>query len=316
MATRSSVFVGVDISKKSLEVATHNGNSLRNFSNDDKGIPQLIASMLELKPVLVVVEATGGYEQALVHALHQAAIPVAVVFPKLIKNFARARGLVAKTDKLDARNIALFGFSLNPRPTPPVSSPRDRLAALVDRRRQIVNLIKVEKNRLIQASPDMQPYFQNHLEWLKEEDRNLSSEIRLLIENQPEMRAKSEIVQSATGIGMVTASTLVAELSELGTLDRKKISALVGVAPLNNDSGKKHGKRRIHGGRREVRSALYMATLVAVRYNPVIKAFYEHLLAKNKEKKVALIACMRKMITILNAMVRDNQPFRYQSSMA
>jgi len=316
MATRSSVFVGVDISKKSLEVATHNGNSLSNFSNNPEGIPQLIALLLELKPVLVVVEATGGYEQALVHALHQASIPVAVVFPKLIKNFARARGLVAKTDKLDARNIAFFGFSLNPRPTPPVSSPRDRLAALVDRRRQIVNMIKVEKNRLKMASSDMQPSFQDHLEWLIEEDHNLSSEIRLLIENQPEMKAKSEIVQSATGIGIVTASTLVAELSELGALDRKKISALVGVAPLNNDSGKKHGKRRIHGGRREVRSALYMATLVAVRYNPVIKAFYERLLARNKEKKVALIACMRKMITILNAMVRDNQPFRYQSSMA
>lgn len=316
MATRSSVFVGVDISKKSLEVATHNGNSLQNFSNDDEGIPRLITLLLEIKPVLVVVEATGGYEQALVHALHLVSIPVAVVFPKLIKNFARARGLVAKTDKLDARNIALFGFSINPRPTPPVSSPRDRLAALVDRRRQIVNMIKVEKNRLMQASLDMQPYFQNHLEWLKEEDCNLSSEIRLLIENQPEMKAKSEIVQSAAGIGMVTASTLVAELSELGTLDRKKISALVGVAPLNNDSGKKRGKRRIHGGRREVRSVLYMATLVAVRYNPVIKAFYEHLLARNKEKKVALVACMRKMITILNAMVRDNQPFRYQASMA
>jgi transposase len=316
MATRSSVFVGVDISKKSLEVATHNGNSLRNFSNDGEGIPRLLALLLEIKPVLVVVDATGGYEQALVHALHQASIPVAVVFPKLIKNFARARGLVAKTDKLDARNIALFGFSLNPRPTPPVSSPRDRLAALVDRRRQIVNMIKVEKNRLKIASPDIQPSFQDHLEWLIEEDRNLSSEIRLLIENQPEMKAKSKIVQSATGIGMVTASTLVAELSELGALDRKKISALVGVVPLNNDSGKKHGKRRIHGGRREVRSALYMATLVAVRYNPVIKAFYERLLARNKEKKVALIACMRKMITILNAMVRDNQPFRFQASMA
>lgn len=316
MATRSSFFVGVDISKKSLEVATHNGNSLRNFSNDGEGIPRLLALLLEIKPVLVVVEATGGYEQALVHALHQASIPVAVVFPKLIKNFARARELVAKTDKLDARNIALFGFSLNPRPTPPVSSPRDRLAALVDRRRQIVNMIKVEKNRLKIASPDMQPSFQDHLEWLIEEDRNLSSEIRLLIENQPEMKVKSNIVQSATGIGMVTASTLVAELSELGALDRKKISALVGVAPLNNDSGKKHGKRRIHGGRREVRSALYMATLVAVRYNPVIKAFYERLLARNKEKKVALIACMRKMITILNAMVRDNQPFRFQASMA
>lgn len=316
MATSYSDFVGIDVSKKSLEVATHNENSIRKFSNDNSGIPQLIASLLEKQHVLVVVEATGGYEQTLVRALHQASIPVAVVFPKRIKHFAGARGFIAKTDKLDARNIAFFGFSLNPRPSQPVSSPQDRLAALVDRRRQIVSMIRAEKNRMIQASPDMLPLFQDHLDWLIEEDHNLSSEIKLLIDNQPEMKAKSDIVQSATGIGMVTSSTLVAELSELGTLDRKKISALVGVAPLNSDSGNKRGKRRIHGGRREVRGALFMATMVAVKFNPVIKAFYERLLARNKEKKVALVACMRKLITILNAMVRDNQPFRCQASMA
>jgi transposase len=315
MATSSSVFVGIDISKKSLEVAFSGENTLSQFFNDTDDIPHLIAFLLKKHPALVVVEATGGYEQTLVRALHHADIPVAVVLPKRIKDFARARGLLAKTDKLDAKNIAAFAFTLQPRPTPPVSPARDHLISLVIRRRQIVIMIKAEKNRRLQASPDIRASFDEHIDWLDAEEKNLCAEIHSLMENQPEMRAKVQLIRSATGVGPVTASILIAELPELGSLDRKQIAALVGVAPLNNDSGKMRGKRRIRGGRHNIRCTFYMATLVAVHYNPLLKPFYERLLARHKEKKVALIASMRKFLTILNAMVRDNRPFLYQLPM-
>jgi transposase len=315
MATSSSVFAGIDISLNSLDLAFFGDPTVHSFFNNPEGISQLIASLLEKRPTLVVVEATGGYEKALVQALHQASIPVSIVLPKRIKDFARAQGISAKTDKLDARNIAFFAFSLQPHPTAPSSPAQIRLAALVDRRRQIVLMIKAEKTRRPKASPDVRSSFDEHLEWLIDEEKRLNFEIHAVIQNQPEMKRKAEIVLSAKGIGPVTASIFVAELPELGILDRKKIAALVGVAPWNKDSGKKLGKRRILGGRRSVRGTFYMATLVAVHTNPVLSRFYQHLLANNKEKKVALVACMRKFITILNAMVRDNQPFRYQASM-
>jgi transposase len=316
MATRSSVFVGIDIAMKSLEVAFHGDNTLYSFSNNAEDISQLIAFLHDKQASLVVVEATGGYEKALVHALHQAAIPVSVVMPKRIRDFARAQGILAKTDKLDAKNIAFFASSLQPHPNVPYSSELLQLSALVDRRRQIVLMIKAERTRLAKASTEIRPSIDEHIEWLIDEEKRLNAEIHNLMQNQPEMKRKSEIILSAKGIGPVTASNLVAELPELGSLDRKKIAALVGVAPWNNDSGNKRGKRRIRGGRSMIRNTFYMATLTAVHFNPVLISFYQRLLANKKEKKVALVACMRKFITILNAMVRDNQPFRYQASMA
>jgi transposase len=316
MATSSSVFIGIDISLKSLDLAFFGDDATYSFFNNAEGISKLITFLRGKQPSLVVVEATGGYEKAIVQALHQAAIPVSVVLPKRIKDFARAQGISAKTDKLDAINIASFASSLRPRPTPPSSPAQISLAALVDRRRQIVLMIKAEKTRRSKASPEVRSSFDEHIEWLIDEEKRLNSEIHSLIQNQPEMRRKAEIVRSAKGIGPVTASIFVAELPELGSLDRKKIAALIGVAPWNRDSGRKLGKRRIHGGRRTVRCTFYMATLVAVHTNPVLSRFYQRLLANNKEKKVALVACMRKFITTLNAMVIDNQPFRYQSSMA
>jgi transposase len=316
MATSSSVFVGIDISKRSLDVAIYGEEPLSQFFNDIDGIPQLVNFLQQKQPALVVVEATGGYEKALVRALQQTSISVAVVMPKRIKDFARANGQLAKTDKLDAKNIAYFAFSLHPRPTPVASPEREHLAALVNRRRQIVSMIKAEKNRRLQAPPDMRSSFDDHIDYMADEEKNLNATIRDLMQNQPEMRAMIQIVRSATGIGPITASCLVAELPELGSLDRKQIAALVGVAPLNNDSGSKHGKRRIRGGRQDVRTTFYMATLVAVHHNPVLKPFYERLLARNKVKKVALIASMRKFLTILNAMVRDNRPFLYQLPMS
>jgi transposase len=316
MATSSSVFVGIDISAKSLDLAFFGDDATYSFFNNTKGISKLIMFVREKQPSLVVVEATGGYEKALVQALHQASIPVSVVLPKRIKDFARAQGFSAKTDKLDARNIAFSAFSLRPHPTAPSSPAQIRLAALVDLRRQIVLMIKAEKTRRPKAALEVRSSFDEHIEWLIDEEKRLNSEIHSLIQNQPEMKRKAEIVLSAKGIGPVTASIFVAELPELGSLDRKKIAALVGVAPWNQDSGRKFGKRRILGGRRTVRCTFYLATLVAVHTNPVLSRFYQHLLANNKEKKVALVACIRKFITILNAMVRDNQPFRFQASMA
>jgi transposase len=316
MATSSSVFVGIDISLRSLEVAIFGESAIRSFSNNIDGISKLIAFILDYHPALVVVEATGGYEKALVQALHQASIPVSVVLPKRIRDFARAQGILAKTDKLDAKNIAHFAYSLQPRPNIPSSPEQLRLSELVDRRRQLVLMIKAEKTRLPKASIEFRSSINEHLEWLIDEVKRLAAEIQKLIQNQPEMKRKSDIVRSAKGIGPVASSDMVAGLPELGALDRKTVAAIVGVAPWNSDSGKKTGKRRIRGGRGEIRRTLYMATLTAVHFNPVLKAFYQRLLAKNKPKKVALVACMRKFITILNAMVRDNQPFRYQISMA
>lgn len=316
MATSSSVFVGIDISMNSLEVAFFGDEIILSFVNSPKGISPLIDLLREKLPVLVVVEATGGYEKILVQALNQEAIPVSIVLPKRIRDFARAQGILAKTDKLDAKNIAHFASSLQPHPNAPLSAEQVRLSALVDRRRQIVLMIKAERTRLHKAPPDIRPCIDEHIEWLLEEEKRLDALIFDLMQNQPEMKRKSDIVRSAKGIGPVTASDLVAELPELGQLDRKKIAALVGVAPWNSDSGKKIGKRRIRGGRAAVRRTFYMATLTAVHFNPVLAAFYQRLLANKKEKKVALVACMRKFITILNAMVRDNQPFRYQISMA
>jgi transposase len=312
MATSPSVFAGIDISKKSLEVAIYGKDRLFQFFNDPDSIPQLITFLLGKQPVLVVVEATGGYEKALVHALHQASIPVAVVMPKRIKAFARASGLMAKTDRLDAKNVANFAFSLRLHPTPVASSARERLATLVNRHRQIVTMIRSEKNRRRLASPEMRPSFDDHIAWLLDEEKNLDGAIQELMENQPEIRAEVKLIRSAAGIGPVTASNLLAQLLELGFLDRKQIAALVGVAPLNNDCGSKHGKRKIRGGRHDVRSTFYMATLVAIHHNPVLKPCYERLLARHEVKKVAFIASMRKFLTIINAMVRDNRPCLYQ----
>lgn len=290
MATTSSLFAGIDISMKSLEVAFFGEERILPFFNNPGDICRLVLLLLEKKISLVVVEATGGYEKALVQALNQASIPVSVVLPKRIRDFARAQGILAKTDKLDAKNIAFFASSLRPRPNSPASHAQLRLSVLVDRRRQIVLMIKAERTRLAKAAPEIKSSFHEHLEWLVEEEKRLDAAIHDFIQNEPEMKRKSDIVRSAKGIGPVAASEMVSGLTELGILDRKKIAALVGVAPWNNDSGKKHGKRWIRGGRAEIRKVLYMATLTAVHFNPVLRAFYLRLLANNKAKKVALVA--------------------------
>ena len=308
MATSS--YVGIDVSKDWLDVAVLGEKEEKQVDNTSQGIPQLVAWMQELQPELIVVEATGGYQRAVVEALFWAGLAVAVVNPARVRQFARADGLLAKTDRLDAFVLAKFGKKMQPRRYESKSEAGKQLSALLVRRKQLEEMLKAEQNRLRTVSPSLRASVERIIAVLKEEKKCLQEQIRELMNEQKAWQTQTEILSSAPGVGMVTTATLLAELPELGKMDRKKIAALVGVAPMNYDSGKKRGYRKTKGGRSDVRSVLYMSTLVATRYNPLIQTQYQHLLKRGKLKKVALTACMRKFLTILNAMVRDQQPFR------
>ncbi len=308
MATSS--YVGIDVSKDRLDVAVPGKGQGKQVNNTPSGITQLVAWLQELEPELIVVEATGGYQRAGVEALFRAGLPVAVVNPARVRQFARACGLLAKTDKLDARVLAEFGQRVQPRRYEGKSQAEQELSALLVRRKQLEEMLKAEQNRLRTIAPSLRGSVERMIALLKEEKKRLDDLIQQFLNEQKAWQEQSEILRSAPGVGPVTTATLLAELPELGKMDRKKIAALVGVAPMNYDSGRKRGYRKTKGGRGEVRSVLYMATLVATRRNPVIQTQYQHLLKRGKEKKVALTACMRKFLTILNAMQRDQQPFR------
>jgi transposase len=308
MATSS--YVGIDVSKSRLDVAVLETEELWQVDNTPSGIPQLVKWMQELQPELIVVEATGGYQRAVVDALFWAGLAVAVVNPARVRHFARACGLLAKTDKLDAQVLAVFGQRVQPRRYVGKSEAEKQLSALLVRRKQVEEMLKAEQNRLRTVAPSLRSSLERMIAVLKEEKKRLDEEIHGLMNEQKAWQEQREILDSAPGVGPVTTATLLAELPELGTMDRKKVAALVGVAPMNYDSGKKRGYRKTKGGRTDVRSVLYMSTLVATRHNPVIRTQYQHLLKRGKLKKVALTACMRKFLTILNAMVRDRQPFR------
>jgi len=300
-------FIGIDISKAELDVAIWGKGSYWQISNDIQGRQELIRRLKGLNPRLIVVEASGGLEQPLVRELDQANLPVAVVNPTRVRNFARSAGQLAKTDKLDAEIIAQFAQAMRPKVRPLRTRQQEHLGALVTRRRQVVDAITAEKNRKATAHPALQEQIQRHIDWLEEELKELDNEIDQLIQQSDEWREKAAILSSVPGVGPVTVSTLVAKLPELGSRNRQQIAALVGVAPVNKDSGKKRGKRRVFGGRASVRRVLYMATLAATKFNPIIRAFYERLLANGKEKKVALTACMRKLLVILNSMIRHKK---------
>jgi transposase len=300
-------FIGIDISKAELDVAIWGKGSYWQISNDIQGRQELIRRLKGLNPRLIVVEASGGLEQPLVRELDQANLPVAVVNPTRVRNFARSAGQLAKTDKLDAEIIAQFAQAMRPKVRPLRTMQQEHLGALVTRRRQVVDAITAEKNRKATAHPALQEQIQRHIDWLEEELKELDNEIDQLIQQSDEWREKAAILSSVPGVGPVTVSTLVAKLPELGSRNRQQIAALVGVAPVNKDSGKKRGKRRVFGGRASVRRVLYMATLAATKFNPIIRAFYERLLANGKEKKVALTACMRKLLVILNSMIRHKK---------
>jgi transposase len=298
------------VSKDRLDVAVLGEEQVWQVDNSQKGITELVQWMLDLQPELIVVEATGGYQRSIVEALFHAGLPVAVVNPARVRQFARACGLLAKTDKLDAQVLAVFGQRVQPKLYEGKSEAEKQLAALLVRRKQVEEMLKAEQNRLRTMSAGLKSSVEQVMACLKEQKKCLDEQIQLFLQEQQSWQEQTEILGSAPGVGMVTTATLLAELPELGKMDRKKIAALVGVAPMNYDSGKKRGYRKTKGGRTNVRSVLYMSTLVATRYNPVIRSQYQHLLKRGKEKKVALTACMRKFLTILNAMMRDRQPFR------
>lgn len=305
----SSVFVGIDVSKEELDIATNeNGNGWM-VSNDVAGIATLTTQLQSLQPELIVVESTGGYEAPLVAELYAIGLPIARVNPGRVREFAKSVGQLAKTDQIDARVLVRFAQAVHPAVVQLPSAETQALAALVGRRRQLIEMLTAEKNRLGTAPLSVQGRIEKHLTWLQSELQALNQEIQHEIDRHPGWQSQTDILRSAPGIGGVTAMTMIAELPELGQLNRKQIAALVGIAPVNRDSGRKRGKRRTQGGRAQVRSVLYMATLTATRHNPVIRSFYQRLLATGKEKKVALVACMRKLLTILNAMLKQHRPW-------
>lgn len=301
--SESSAYAGIDVSKAELEVAV--GEQAWTVSNDVAGIEALVDRLRKHSPELVVLEATGGHETAAVAALAEAGVPVVVANPRQVRDFARATGQLAKTDRIDARVLGLFAERVRPEVRPLPDEEAQELRALLARRRQLIEMMVAEKNRLKTAPGAVARGIQRHIDWLKRQLKSVDSDLEGRIKKSSVWRAKDDLLRSVPGIGPVTSRTLIGELPELGTLNRRQIAALAGVAPLNRDSGTLRGKRMVWGGRRSVRVALYMAALTASQRNPVIREFYERLRARGKPPKVALTACMRKLLVILNAMARD-----------
>jgi transposase len=279
------------------------------FSNDEKGIAKLVKYLKGLTPRLIVLESTGGLEVPVATALATVRLPIIVVNPRQVRDFAKATGKLAKTDSIDAKIIARFGEALRPEPRPLKDEEARELAALVTRRRQIVEMLTAERNRLLRAPKRVDKDIKAHIRWLEKRLNDVNTDVEKLIKSSPIWREKDQILQSVPGVGPVLSATLLSGLPELGLLNRRQVAALVGVAPLNRDSGLFRGKRTIWGGRANVRAALYMATLAAVRCNPVIKQFHDRLEQAGKPPKVRLTACMRKLLTILNAIVQKREPW-------
>jgi transposase len=306
MSTPVASFVGIDVSKHQLDVAVRPSGETWTVAHDEGGLSALLARLREVAPTLIVLEATGGLEVPLAGALAAATLPVAVINPRQVRDFARATGTLAKTDRLDAQLLAQFAEVVRPEPRPLPDAQAQELTALLQRRRQLVEMLTAEKNRLPLAARRIRPQLQAHIVWLHKQIAQFDEDLRQLIHASPLWRAKDDLLRSAPGVGPVLATTLVAALPELGTLTRRQIAALVGVAPLNRDSGTLRGRRTVWGGRAQVRAVLYMSTVVAVRHNPVVAAFYQRLRAAGKAPKLALTACMRKLLTILNAMLKHH----------
>jgi transposase len=307
---RVEIFVGIDVSKKWLDVAVHEPAEGFRVSNDESGIASLVKRLKKLKPRLIVVEATGGFEMLVVAELSRAGLSVAVVNAKRVRDFAKATGQIAKTDKLDAKVLAHFAAAVRPTVRRLRTDEEEQLTALLTRRRQVLEMLTIEKNRLVTVRTKRRADIEAHIRWLSKSLKELDKEIEEFVENSPIWKEKDALLQSVPGVGPVTSATMLGMLPELGELNRQQIAALVGVAPMNKDSGKKQGKRRVFGGRAAVRSVLYMAALSAKKFNPLIRKFYERLIKHGKEKKVALTACMRKLLVILNAMMHSQQPWR------
>lgn len=304
------VCIGIDVSKAHLDWAQWPTGSSGRQANDDQGVAELVAHCQGLKVERVVLEATGGYEVGCATALLAAGLPVVVVNPRQVRDFARAVGLLAKTDALDAVVLARFAHVIQPELRALPDEQAQALEALIARRRQLVGMQTMEKNRLLQALPSLRGGIRDHIDWLRRQIADTTDGLRQALEHSPAWQVRCNLLKTAPGIGDITAMTLIAELPELGALNRKQIAALVGVAPLNRDSGTLKGRRAVWGGRASVRSALYMAALTAVRPgNGALALFHQRLLAAGKPFKVSLTAVMRKLLTCLNAMVRDHKPW-------
>ena len=304
------VFVGIDVAQAHLDLAVRPTTETWQVPNTDAAFPDLIARLRALAPTLIVLEATGGYEHAVLSAVAAAGLPIVAVNPRQVRDFAKAFGILAKTDQIDAAILALFAERVRPAVRALPDADTAELAALLARRRQLLDMLTAERHRLAQARPAVRRSLQQHIHWLEQRVHDFDDDLTRRIRRSPVWRAKEDLLRSAPGIGPVVARTLLAVLPELGRLPRRPLAALVGLAPFNRDSGRHRGRRCIWGGRRTVRAALYMATLVATRHNPAIRACYQRLLTAGKPTKVALTVCMHKLLTILNAMVRTNQPWR------
>ena len=300
-----AVFVGIDVAKDTLEVALRPSGERETFANTEEGIALMKPFIKRCCPALIVCEATGGFEMKAATDLAASGLPVVVVNPRQVRDFAKATGILAKTDTIDARVIAHFADAVRPEVRPLKDREAQRLDALITRRRQIVDMLTAEKNRLGTAPEWTREDIEAHIAWLKQCLKKVDKDLTNLLKQSPLWREKETILRSAPSVSPIMAYTLVSELPELGTLNRKQIAALVGVAPLNRDSGTFRGKRCIWGGRSTIRSVLYMSALNAIRFNPVIRPFYERLRAAGKLHKVAITACMRKLLTILNTMVKN-----------
>ena len=307
---REAIYAGIDVAKAQLDVAVRPTDGRWGFCHDPAGIRELVSRLKVLEPVMVVLEATGGLEVPLVTALATEAVPVVVVNPRQVRDFARATGKLAKTDTLDAEVLAHFAEVVRPPVRPLRDTETQVLNSLVARRHQVKMMLASERNRLGTASVAVRPSIKAHIAWLEQELSDLDEGLRQTLRQSPVWREKDDLLRTVPGVGEQVSLVLLAYLPELGTLNRQQIASLVGVAPFNRDSGTLRGKRTTWGGRARVRAALYMGALVATRHNPVIRDFYQRLLTSGKPKKVALTACMRKLLVILNSMLKHRSPWR------
>lgn len=307
---KNEIYVGIDVSKKTLDVDGYPQSCKNSFPNDEQGHRALIEALRLLEPQCIVMEATGGLELPVASELMRAGMSPAIINPRQARDFAKALGYLAKTDQVDAIMLARFGEAIKPVPRPLKSEELLQLEDILTRRRQLVEMVTAEKNRKAKAAPKIGKQIDEHIEWLKRQIKIADYDMGDAIKESPVWLAKSDLLGSIPGVGKVTVNTLLAELPELGNLNRRQIAALVGICPFNHDSGAHRGKRRIWGGRTTVRATLYMAALVATRFNPVIKAFYQKLLGAGKLKKVAIVACMRKLLTTMNTMVQTQTAWR------
>jgi len=310
--SKSLYFIGIDVSKDHLDVAIRPSDQQMQFGNDDEGIDKVIEALNPVSPTLIVLEATGSYHRLVLSRLIAAGLPAIAINPRQARDFARAIGRLAKSDAIDADVLAAFGEKIRPELRAVADEATQQLEAICTRRRQLVGMLTAEKNRFHSSPSSMRSLIKKHIQWLEKHIAELEKDLDDQIRSSPAWRDKDDLLRSCKGIGPTTSHTMLACLPELGQLNRHQIAALVGVAPFNRDTGLYRGRRHIQAGRTDVRCVLYMATLAAIRSNAVIRRFHQRLIAADKLKKVAITACMRKLLTILNAMLRSNKPWNVE----